>query len=72
MQQEALAAARQTVDVVTNQYKAGTVSYLNVIVAQTTTLSNEQAALNILGRRMAASVSLVKALGGGWDTSALR
>lgn len=72
VQQEALAAARQTVDVVTNQYKAGTVSYLSVIVAQTTALSNEQAALNILGRRMAASVSLVKALGGGWEASALR
>ena len=72
MQQEALAAAQQTVDVVTNQYKAGTVSYLNVIIAQTTALSNEQTALNILGRRMAASVSLVKALGGGWDASALR
>jgi NodT family efflux transporter outer membrane factor (OMF) lipoprotein len=72
VQQEALVAARQTVDVVTNQYKAGTVSYLNVIVAQTTALSNEQTALNILGRRMAASVTLVKALGGGWDASALR
>ncbi|HEX2720150.1 MAG TPA: efflux transporter outer membrane subunit [Candidatus Deferrimicrobium sp.] len=72
VQEEALAAARQTVEIVTNQYKAGTVSYLNVIVAQTTALSNEQAALNILGRRLAASVSLVKALGGGWDASALR
>ncbi|HEX8042623.1 efflux transporter outer membrane subunit [Candidatus Deferrimicrobium sp.] len=72
VQQEALTAARQTVEVVTNQYKAGTVSYLNVIVAQTTALSNEQTALNILGRRMAASVTLVKALGGGWDASALR
>ena len=72
VQQEALSAARQTVDIVTNQYKAGTVSYLNVIVAQMTALSNEQTALNILGRRMAASVTLVKALGGGWDASALR
>ncbi len=72
VQQEALAAARQTVDVVTNQYKAGTVSYLAVIVAQVIALSNEQTALNIQGRRMAASVSLVQALGGGWDASALR
>lgn len=72
VQQEALAAARQTVEIVTNQYKAGTVSYLDVIVSQTTALSNEQTALNILGRRLAASVSLVKALGGGWDASALR
>jgi len=72
VQQEALAAARQTVDVVTNQYKSGIVSYLNVIVVQVIALSNEQAALNILGRRMAATVTLVKALGGGWDPSALR
>jgi len=72
VQQEALVAARQTVEVVTNQYKAGTVSYLNVIVAQTTALSDEQTALNIVGRRMTASVTLVKALGGGWDASALR
>jgi NodT family efflux transporter outer membrane factor (OMF) lipoprotein len=72
VQQEALAAARQTVDVVTNQYKSGMVSYLAVIVAQTIALSNEQTAINLLGRRMAASVSLVKALGGGWDASALR
>ena len=72
VQQEALAAARQTVDIVTNQYKAGTVSYLNVIVVQVIALSNEQAVLNVLGRRMAASVTLVKALGGGWDVSALR
>lgn len=71
-QQEALAAARQTVEVVTNQYKAGTVSYLNVIVAQTTALSNEQTALTILGRRLTASVTLIKALGGGWDASSLR
>jgi NodT family efflux transporter outer membrane factor (OMF) lipoprotein len=72
VQQEALAAARQTVDVVTNQYKSGMVSYLNVIVVQVIALSNEQAALNILSRRMAASVTLVKALGGGWDMSASR
>ena len=72
VQREALAAARQTVDIVTNQYKAGTVSYLNVIVVQVIALSNEQTLLNILGRQMVASVSLVKALGGGWDAAALR
>jgi len=72
VQQEALAAARRTVDIVTNQYKSGTVSYLNVIVVQVIALSNEQTVINILGRQMAASVSLVKALGGGWDASTLR
>jgi outer membrane protein TolC len=50
-----------------NQYKAGTVSYLNVIVAQTTALSSERTAVYIRGRRMAASVLLIKALGGDWE-----
>jgi outer membrane protein TolC len=65
-----LIAARQTVRVTTNQYQAGTVNYLNVIAAQAAALNNEIASLNILGRRMAASVLLVKALGGGWDNTA--
>lgn len=72
VQQDAVAAARQTVVVVTHQYKSGMVSHLNVNVVQVIALSNEQAALNILGRRMAAGLSLVKALGGGWDASLLR
>ncbi len=70
-QNEAVLASRQTLEVITNQYKAGIVSYLNVITAQATTLANERAALDILNRRMNASVLLVKALGGGWDASLL-
>ncbi len=66
MQQEALQAARQSVELTVNQYKAGTVSYLNVIAGQTTALGNERTAVDILNRRLAASVLLVKALGGGW------
>jgi NodT family efflux transporter outer membrane factor (OMF) lipoprotein len=69
VQDEAVKAARQSVAVITNQYKAGTVSYLNVIVAQSTELANEKTAVNILGSRMSASVLLIKALGGGWNTS---
>ncbi len=68
VQDEAVKAAQQTVTVTTNQYQAGTVNYLNVIVAQAAALNNEITSLNILGRRMAASVLLVKALGGGWNT----
>ncbi len=64
-------AARQSVAVATNQYKAGTVSYLSVIVAQTAALNNEITTLGILNRRMNASVLLIKALGGGWRASAL-
>ncbi len=64
-------AARQAVDLVTNQYKAGVVSFLNVINAQTTALGAERNAITLEGRRLAASVSLVKALGGGWSANAL-
>ena len=66
---EAVKAARQSLAVITNQYKAGTVSYLNVIVAQSAELANENTAVNILGRRMSASVLLIEALGGGWNAA---
>ena len=69
VQDEAVKAARQTVAVITNQFKAGTVSYLNVIVSQSAELANENTSVNILGRRMSASVLLIEALGGGWNTS---
>ncbi len=71
VQEEAVKAANQSVTLATNQYKAGTVSYLNVLVAQTIALNNEITALGIASRRMTATVLLVKALGGGWDVSAL-
>ncbi len=67
VQEEAVRSARETVRVTTNQYLAGTLSQLNVIVAQTAALTNERTAVNILNRRMAASVLLIKALGGGWE-----
>ena len=71
VQDEAVKAAQQTVVVLTNQYKAGTVSYLDVIVTQAAELSDEKTAVNILGRRMSASVLLIEALGGGWNTSGM-
>jgi NodT family efflux transporter outer membrane factor (OMF) lipoprotein len=70
-QDEAVKAAQQSVDFTTNQYKAGTVSYLNVLIAQTVALNDEVTAVGIASRRMTASVLLVKALGGGWDASSL-
>ncbi len=70
-QDEALKASRQSVDVVMNQYRAGTASYLNVMTAQAAELNNENTALSISGRRMTAGVLLIKALGGGWNVSAL-
>jgi NodT family efflux transporter outer membrane factor (OMF) lipoprotein len=68
-QDSAVQAAQQSLAVTMNQYQAGIVSYLNVIVAQTIALSNQRTAVNILGQRLTASVLLVKALGGGWKTS---
>jgi outer membrane protein TolC len=71
IQDEAVKAAQQTVAVVTNQYKAGITSYLDVITAQTAALNNERTAITILGSRLNASVLLIKALGGGWNVSKL-
>jgi len=68
---QAVASARQSLDISTNEYKAGTVDYLNVITAQAIALNNEIAAVNIHTRRMTTSVLLVEALGGGWDVSKL-
>jgi len=64
-------AAVESVTLTTNQYKAGIVSYLNVITVQTIALNNEVTAVQILGRRMAAAVLLVQAVGGGWDVRKL-
>ena len=71
LQDDAVRAARESVAVTTNQYKAGIVSYINVVNVQTIALTNERTALNILGNRLTAAVLLVKAVGGGWDSSRL-
>ena len=65
-QDDAVRAAEQSLTVTMNQYQAGIVSYLNVVVAQTLALNNEKTAVDIRGRRLNACVLLVKALGGGW------
>jgi outer membrane protein TolC len=69
VQEEVVSAARRTLELTNNQYQAGVVSYINVIVAQTTLLANERSAAAVLGRRLTASVLLIKALGGGWSTA---
>lgn len=67
IQDDAVRAARESVTLTLNQYKAGTISYLNVVSVQTAQLSNERAAMSVLGRRLAAAVGLIRALGGGWE-----
>jgi NodT family efflux transporter outer membrane factor (OMF) lipoprotein len=71
VQEKAVNAAKQTLALTSNQYQAGTISYLNVMTAQTTALSNQQTAVQLLGDRLSASVLLVKALGGGWNVAML-
>lgn len=71
VQDEAVVAARKALAIATNRYQGGVTSYLEVITAQNAALSNEVAAVNILGRRMAATVLLIEALGGGWNVSGL-
>ena len=71
VQTEAVTSAREAVRIITNQYKAGITSYLDVVTTETTALTNERTAVDILGRRLAASVFLVQSLGGGWRTDDL-
>ena len=69
VQRQAVDSAEHSLAIVTNQYKAGTVAYLNVLTAQTTAFTAQQKLATIAGQRMVSSVGLVKALGGGWNTS---
>jgi NodT family efflux transporter outer membrane factor (OMF) lipoprotein len=65
-QQKAVASAERALQIALNRYQAGAVSYLDVVTAQSTALSNERVAADISRRQMDASVLLVKALGGLW------
>ena len=70
-QSEAVTSAEHSLSLSTTRYAGGVTSYLEVTTAQTAALANEITAVNLLTRRMAASVLLVKAIGGGWNVSQL-
>jgi NodT family efflux transporter outer membrane factor (OMF) lipoprotein len=70
-QQQAVASAEESLQLFTNRYRGGVDNYLQVIVAQTSTLQNQRNDIDILRRRMDASVLLVKAIGGGWNVAEL-
>jgi NodT family efflux transporter outer membrane factor (OMF) lipoprotein len=70
-QRRAVESALLSLQLFTNRYQGGADNYLPVIVAQTTALMNQRNEIDILRRRMDASVLLVKAVGGGWDVSEL-
>jgi NodT family efflux transporter outer membrane factor (OMF) lipoprotein len=70
-QDQAVASSNDSLHLFTNRYKGGVDTYLQVVTAETIELANERNAIDILRRRMDASVLLVKALGGGWTVSNL-
>lgn len=70
-QDAAVAAAEHSLQLSTNRYKGGVSNYLEVITAQNTALTDQRASVDILRRRTAAAVLMIKALGGGWDASHL-
>jgi NodT family efflux transporter outer membrane factor (OMF) lipoprotein len=70
-QKRAVVSAKESLQLFTNRYIGGVDTYLQVITAQTTALTNERNDVDILRRRMDASVLLVKALGGGWNVADL-
>jgi NodT family efflux transporter outer membrane factor (OMF) lipoprotein len=70
-EQVAVDAAQRAVNVLMNQYRAGTVPYTSVVTEQTTLLADQQSALGVQQSRLVASVTLITALGGGWNTADL-
>jgi outer membrane protein TolC len=70
-QQQAVDAAQRALTIANDRYVGGLVSYLDVVTAEQTLLDNQRLATQLLGQRLATSVGLVKALGGGWDAASL-
>ncbi len=64
VENQAVAAARESLALTLNQYKAGTVGYLNVVTAQTIAMNAQISSLQILNQQFDANIALVKALGG--------
>jgi NodT family efflux transporter outer membrane factor (OMF) lipoprotein len=71
VEQRAVGAARRSFDLSNSRYKGGVTSYLEVLTAEQTLLQDQVTAINIQSRQFTASVSLVRALGGGWDITQL-
>ncbi len=69
--QETMESAKEALNISDAQYRAGTVDYLNVITAQATLLDAQRTSVQLVARRLVASVALIQALGGGWNTSEL-
>jgi multidrug efflux system outer membrane protein len=71
-QQQAVDAAQRALQIANDRYTGGLVTYLDVITAEQTFLDSQRLATQILGQRLVTSVGLVKALGGGFDSTSLQ
>jgi len=71
LQREAEESARTVLDLELNRYQTGIDPYLNVVTAQTTLLTDQQAVISVQVQSMTGAVQLIEALGGGWDRSQL-
>lgn len=70
-QQQAVDAAQRALNIANDRYVGGLVTYLDVVTAEQTLLDNKRLSTQILGQQLTTSVSLIKALGGGWDAASL-
>ena len=68
-EEAALAAARHTLEIANNRYKAGLVTYLEVATAQSAALDHERTVVELRDERLATSVALIRAMGGGWSSN---
>jgi NodT family efflux transporter outer membrane factor (OMF) lipoprotein len=71
-QNDAVAAAQRALDIANNRYVGGVTTYLDVITAQGTLLTNQRLSTQLLGQQMVTEVALIKALGGGWNASQIQ
>jgi outer membrane protein, multidrug efflux system len=71
-QSAAVTDARRALEIANDRYTGGLTTFLDVITAQSVLLTNERLSTQLLGQQMVTSVYLVKALGGGWDASAIQ
>jgi multidrug efflux system outer membrane protein len=70
-QDRSTTSARRTAEISNSRYRAGLVSYLEVVESERTALDAERESARLTGRRLVTSVQLIKALGGGWADSSL-
>lgn len=70
-EQRAVAAAQHSLDLSNQRYKGGATNYLEVLIAESALLSNQRTSTDLRTRQFAASVGLIRSLGGGWDVTRL-